>query len=144
VLRTCILIHRRIRLSVEWRYAPEMSLTLSQFSADRHGAAAVAVLTAHPVPTQRLLDLLNDPVNEQKMVHAEELDRPPMAGVIHLIEGDAQIAGALGSRTSGIRFRQAVAVAVKMKMLDLGWSTTGRQGPVPNSKYYEKGERFKP
>ncbi len=121
-----------------------MTLTLSQFSADRNNAAAFTVLSEHPVPTQRLLDLLNDPANEQRMVHAEELDRPPMAGVVHLIEGDAQILGALGSRTSGKRFRLAVAVAVKLKMFDLGWSSTGRQGPVANSKYFEKAERFKP
>jgi hypothetical protein len=121
-----------------------VSLTLNQFKSDRYGLPALDALEGHPVPTQRLLDLLNDPANEQRMVHAEELDRPPMAGIIHLIEGDPQIAGALGSRTSGKKFRLAVAVAVKMKMLDMGWSTTGRQGPVANSKYFEKAERFKP
>jgi hypothetical protein len=120
-----------------------MTLSLEQFKSDRHGATALEVLAAHPVPTQRLLDLLNDPDNERKMVHAEELDRPPLAGVVHLIEGDAQIVGALGSRTSGKKYRLAVAVAVKMKMLDMGWSTTGRQGQVANSKYFEKAERFK-
>ena len=120
-----------------------MALTLDQFTADRHGAAAHEVLAAHPVPTQRLLALLNDPDNERRMVHAEELDRPPLAGVVHLIEGDAQLVGAMGSRTSGKRFRAAVAVAVKMKMLDMGWSTTGRQGQVANSKYFEKADRFK-
>lgn len=119
-------------------------LTLAQFKTDRQGAIALEVLSAHPAPTQRLLDLLNAEENEQRMVHAEALDRPPMTGVVHLIEGDAQILGALGSRTSGKRFRLAVAVAVKMKMLDMGWSTTGRQGPVPNSKYFEKADRFKP
>lgn len=123
---------------------PEMSLTLSQFKSDRHGVTAFEVLSAHPVPTQRLLDLLNDPENERRMVYSEEHDRPPMAGVVQLIEGDAQISGAMASRTSGKKFRLAVAVAVKMKMLDMGWSTTGRQGPVTNSKYFEKAERFKP
>lgn len=120
-----------------------MSLTLAQFKSDRFGATVHDVLSAHPVPTQCLLDLLNDPANEQRMVHAEDLDRPPLAGVIQLIESDGRIAGALGSRTSGKRYRAAVAVAVKLKMLDLGWSTTGREGPVPNAKYFEKGERFK-
>jgi hypothetical protein len=121
-----------------------MSLTLDTFKSDRYGVTALDALKAHPVPTQRLLDLLNDPANEQRMMHAEELDRPPMAGIVHLIEGDPQIVGALGSRTSGKKFRLAVAVAVKMKMLDLGWSTTGRHGPVANAKYFEKAERFKP
>lgn len=120
-----------------------MSLTLKHFTSDRHGTA-LAVLSAHPVPTQRLLDLLNDPANEQRMVHAEALDRPPLAGVVHIIEADSQIVGALGSRTSGIKFRHAVGVAVKLKMFDLGWSATGRQGPVANSKYFERAERFKP
>ena len=120
-----------------------MPLTMSHFTTDRHGSAR-AVLTAHPVPAGRLIDLLNDPVNEERMVHAEALDRPPLAGVVHVIEGDAQILGALGSRTSGKTFRQAVEVAVKLKMLDLGWSTTGRRGQVANSKFFEKAERFKP
>jgi len=125
-------------------YTRQMTLSLSQFKTDRHGAAAFEVLDAHKVPTQRLLDLLNDPANEQRMVHAEQRDQPPMAGVVALIEGDAQILGALKSPTSGKKYRVAVAVAVKLKMLDMGWSTTGRQGQVGNSKFFEKAERFKP
>jgi hypothetical protein len=66
-------------------YTRSVSLTLNQFKSDRYGQPALDALEAHPVPTQRLLDLLNDPANEQRMVHAEELDRPPMAGIIHLI-----------------------------------------------------------
>lgn len=120
-----------------------MALTLSDFKTDRQGVVALDVLVAHPAPTRRLLDLLNDPATEKRMVHAEEQDRPPLAGVVSLIEGDSQIVGALGSRTSGKKFRLAVAIAVKMKMLDMGWSTTGRQGPVPNAKYFEKADRFK-
>ena len=120
-----------------------MPLTLNQFKSDRDGSAALKVLSEHLVPTRHLLDLLNDPANELRMTHAEELDKPPLAGIVHLLEGDAQLLGALGSRTSGKRFRSAVSVAVKIKMLDMGWSTTGRHGPVTNSRYFERGERFK-
>ncbi len=128
---------------VEFSTLQTMSLTLNQFKFDRDGVVALKVLTEHLVATQHLLDLLNDPASEQQMTRAEELDRPPLAGIVHLLEVDAQLAGALGSRTSGKRFRSAVTVAVKIKMLDMGWSTTGRHGPVTNSRYFERGERFK-
>ena len=120
-----------------------MSLTLADFQADRFGAQHHAMLAAHPVVTARLLEILNDPTNEERMVRAEGRDLPPLAGVVSIIEADSVLGGALKSPTSGKEFRLAVAVAVKLKMLSLGWSTNGRKGRVGESRYFTTAERFK-
>jgi hypothetical protein len=46
----------------------------------------------------------------------------------------------LGS--AGHRFRQAVGVAVRLKMEALGWSTTGRKAAVPGAHYFTKAECY--
>ena len=116
-----------------------MTLTLATFKADKSAAAHLPMLTSHPAVVQRLLDLLN----EARMVSAEEHDRPPLAGVIRLIEADSALTGAMTSRTSGKKFRELILVAVRLKMLDMGWSTIGRESQVPDSKFYFRAARFK-
>ncbi len=120
-----------------------MSLTLADFKADRFGGPHFAMLTAHPVVTDRLLAILNDPDNENRMVRAEGRDLPPLSGVVGIIEADPVLNGALRSPTSGKEFRLAIAVAVKLKMLSMGWSTNGRKGQVGDSRYFTTAERFK-
>jgi hypothetical protein len=121
-----------------------MSLTLADFQNDRFGARHHAMLTAHPVITARLLDILNDPINEERMIRAEGRDLPALAGVVGVIEADSVLVGALKSPTSGKEFRLAVAAAVQLKMLSLGWSTNGRKGRVGDSRYFTTAQRFKP
>jgi hypothetical protein len=121
-----------------------MPLTLADFKGSRFGEPHLALLTAHPTFTARLLQILNDPVNEDRLVRAEARDLPALAGVVGVIEADSVLIGALKSPTSGKEFRLAVAVAVKLKMLSLGWSTNGRKGQVGDSRYFTTAERFKP
>jgi hypothetical protein len=127
----------------ENHYTLRVTLTLATFKADKSATAHLPMLTTHPAVVQRLLDLLNDPQNEARMVSAEEHDRPPLAGVIRLIEGDSALTGAMTSRTSGKKFRELILVAVRLKMLDMGWSTIGRESQVPDSKFYFRAARFK-
>jgi hypothetical protein len=119
-----------------------MPLTLQDFTADRHAATYVPELDAHPEATRQLLDLLNDPENEQRLIHAEEQQRPALAGVVRLLEGDPAVAEVLATGAAGYRFRQAVGVAIKLKMEELGWTTTGRKGAVPHARHFTKAERY--
>ena len=95
-------------------------VTLESFTADRHAATYVPELDADPNATTRLLALLNDPQNEQRLIHAEELQRPALAGVVRLLEDEPAIAAVLETGAAGYRFRQAVGVAIKLKMEELG------------------------
>jgi hypothetical protein len=119
-----------------------MPITLQNFAADRHAATYVPELDAHPIARNRLLDLLNDPENEQRLIHAEEHERPPLAGVVRLLEADPAIAEVLATGPAGYRFRQAVGVAIRLKMEELGWTTTGRKGAIPHAQHFTKAERY--
>jgi len=121
-----------------------MPLTLDDFLADRHAATYLPALEAHPKATSRLLDLLNNPENEQRLIHAEELERPALAGVVRFIEEEPAIAQLLAMGAAGHRFRQAVGVAVKLKMEALGWTAAGKKGVVPRARHFTKAERYTP
>ena len=120
---------------------PVMPISLQTFREDRHAAAYVSELESHPDATRRLLELLNEPINEHRLLDAERFHgRPALAGVVKLLEDDPAIADVLKSGRP--RFHQAVGVAVRLKMEELGWATTGRQGTVPKARYFKKSERY--
>jgi hypothetical protein len=123
-------------------YTPDMPVTLPDFVADRHAAAYVPALEAHPMATNRLLDLLNDPENEQRLIHASELEQPALLGVSRFLEADPEIVTVLESGSVGHRFRQGVGVAIRLKMEALGWSTTGRKAAVSGAHYFTKAECY--
>ena len=119
-----------------------MPLTLRDFSLDRHAATYLAELDAHPAATNRLLALLNDPENEQRLIHASELDRPALVGIVRFIEADPEIVAILNAGAGGYRFRQAVGVATRLKMEQLGWTASGRKGAVSGAAHFTKAERY--
>lgn len=118
--------------------APARRIHEDDFAADPHAARYRGVLRAHPDATRRLLELLNDPANEQRLVDAESHGFPARTGIVRSIEGDPAIAPALAVD----RFRQAVGVAVKLKMAHLGWRITGRKGAVRGAERFAKAEHY--
>jgi len=111
---------------------------------DAHASKYRAELDSHPVAFRRLLEVLNDPANEQRLVDAEVHGMPALAGVVRFVESDPDIAQVLHRGSQSNRFRQTVGVAVKLKMAKLGWATTGRKGSVRGALHFTKAEHYEP
>ncbi len=112
------------------------------FGDDPHASKYRGELTRHPKAFARLFALLNDPPNEQRLIDAEMHGLPALCGVIRFIESDPTINAVLIEDRTGHRFRQTVGVAVKLKMVKLGWEGTGSKGTVKGAKYFTKAEHY--
>jgi hypothetical protein len=119
-------------------------LHLRDFAIDAHAAKYRAELDAHPVAVRRLLEILNDPAHEQRLVDAEMHGLPALAGVVRYVESDPDIGLVLHTGIQSNRFRQTVGVAVKLKMAKLGWIATGRKGSVRGALHFTKSEHYEP
>jgi hypothetical protein len=118
-------------------------LTPEDFVDDSHAAKYLGELDTRPEVARRLLAILNDPANEQRLVDAEPAhDRPALSGVVRSVDSDDVIHQVLASGSSGYRFRQTVGVAVRLKMEKPGWATSGRKGADPGAHYFTKAERY--
>ena len=94
---------------------------------DSHAAKYKGVLEVKSEAFEQLFLLLNDPSNEQRLIDAEAHGLPALTGVARFIESDPVISPEL-TGTGSLRFRQAVGVAVKLKMAKLGWGANRQQG----------------
>lgn len=119
-------------------------LSTEDFLCDSHAARYRDQLDAHPDATAHLLDILNDPTNEQRLLDAEHHDLPALTGVVRFIERDPLLSPILAREAGSARFRQTIGVAIKLKMRQLGWAPTGRKGSVRNADYFTKAERYTP
>lgn len=117
-------------------------LSTQDFDRDLHASKYQREIDAHPEAFNRLFALLNDYDNEHRLASAEIHGFPALAGVVRLIEADPAIARVLQADQDGRCFRQAVGVAVRLKMEKIGWAATGRKGFVRGSTYFTKAERF--
>ena len=117
-------------------------LSAEDFDRDPHAAKYRGEIDAHPEAFNRLFALLNDHANEHHLASAENYGFPALSGVTCFIEADPAIVRVLESSRDGCRFRQAVGVAIKLKMEKIGWAATGMKGIVRGSNYFTKAERF--
>ncbi|MCQ3812786.1 MAG: hypothetical protein KTV68_19800 [Acidimicrobiia bacterium] len=115
---------------------------INDFKRDSHAAKYVVELDCRPVAAERLFWLLNRPANEQRLEDAEMNGMPALAGVARLLEDDPVIGEILDTDPASLRFRQAVGVAIKLKMAKLGWQTTGTKGAVRGARHFTKAERY--
>ena len=115
---------------------------INDFKRDSHAAKYVIELDCRPDAADRLFGLLNEPANEQRLVDAEMLGMPALAGVARFLEDDPVIGEVLDLDPASLRFRQAIGVAIKLKMAKLGWQTTGTKGAVRGSRHFTKAERY--
>lgn len=123
-------------------FAPgTVGMTAGTFLADPHAARyADVVLRDHRDAFVVVLSILNDPEQQGQLVAAERYDRPALSGIARDLEADDRLALALPS----LRFRQAVGVAVRLAMEGMGWSTTGRKGPVRGATHFKRAKRYEP
>jgi hypothetical protein len=115
-----------------------MSVDRSTFLSDTHGAKYVKALDAHASARDRFFQLLNDPCNEHRLLDAEALGHPALAGVVRFLDSDPEIGPVVATE---LRFRQAVGVGIRLKMEELGWGKTGVKGPVA-SAHFSRAERY--
>ena len=93
---------------------------------------------------ERLLRLLNDPANEQRLVDAEALGLPALAGVVRFIESDSVMSKELAAGDGSHSFKRAISAAVALKMERLGWSPTGTKGSVRGARHLVEADHYAP
>ena len=117
-------------------------LCAADFAADAHAVKYHSELGRHPQAYLRLISLLNDPANEQRLIDAEMHGLPALCGVARFLEADPIIKELISTGDTCVRARQTVGVAVKLKMAKLGWHGTGRKGVVRGARHFAKAEHF--
>ena len=118
-------------------------LSDATFAADTHAARYLGALTADRLAFDRLIDLINRPESARALTSVPP-GQPALAGIVALLEADPVLARAVSSGPGSLRFRQGVGVAVRLRMEQLGWRTTGQKGTVRGSKFLGKAERYVP
>ena len=117
-------------------------ITVETFLADPHATKYRDVVERDSEALDRVLAILNDQQVVHDMTSATRLDLPALQGAVVPIEDDPAIVEVLDG-LHGQRFRQAVGVAVRLKMESLGFATTGRKGSV-RSERFSRAERYQP
>ena len=118
-------------------------ISTEAFLRDQHAAKYRDVVASHSDAFARVVAVLNDPYHQGQLLAAERFGHPALSGVVRTIENDEVVARSLASPTSR-RFRQAVGVAIRLTMEGLGWTTTGRKGPVRGATHFKTSERYAP
>lgn len=119
-------------------------LNAEAFRDDAHATRYVRVLEARPTAFDHLLRLLNDPLVERLLEHESEQGYAGLRGIVSRIESDPALLAAVVDERDGHRFRQAVGVAVRLKMQRLGWTTSGRKGPVGGTRFTRAEKYVRP
>jgi hypothetical protein len=117
----------------------------TSFDDDRHGAKYAAFVRRHPDAFSRVFAVLNDPASERRMIDTSVDGEPALLAVVAQIEATPTIRAVLADDGATQRFRQAVGVAVKLKMERLRWAPMGKQASVARrAEFFKKAERFVP
>lgn len=117
-------------------------MNIDDFSNDPHAATYVGALERFPEARDRLFAILTEDCSATALMVAERLGHPALCGIVHQIEADPDIRAVLEAGDAGRRFRQAVGVAVRLRMNQLGWASTGTKGTVTSAEFFTKAERY--
>ncbi len=127
---------------------PEPASTLidaAAFQADAHGAKYAAFVRHHRDAFAHVFSVINDPAAERRMVDVSTDREPALLAVVGRIEASPAVRVVLADDRATNRFRQAVGVAVKLKMERLRWVPMGKRASVARrAEYFRKGERYVP
>lgn len=117
-------------------------ISAEDFDRDPHAAKYRGEIDAHPEAFNRLFALLNDHTNEHRLTGAESYGFPALSGVARFIEAEPAIVRVLEAGQDECRFRQAIKIAIRLKMKKIGWTKAGKKGAVNGSCYFTKAERY--
>lgn len=115
-----------------------MSVDRSSFAADAHGSKYLKSLDSHPAARDRFFELLNEHCSEHRLIDAETLGHPALAGIVRFLDDDPDVGPVVAVE---LRFRQAVGVGIRLKMEELAWMKTGVKGPL-SSTNFSRAERY--
>lgn len=121
---------------------PSRRLTVQDFVDDPHAAKYLGELERRGPAFEHLLLVLNDPATERLLEHESTQDHAALRAIVTIIDSHPELAAAVGGQ-AGRRYRQAIGVAVRLKMERLGWTTSGRKGPV-DSPNFTRAEKYVP
>ena len=76
--------------------------------------------------------MLNDRSNEHRLIDAETLGHPALAGIVRFLDHKPGVGPVARAE---LRFRQAVGVGIRLKMEELGWQKTGVKGPLSSTTF---------
>ncbi len=105
--------------------------TKQEFLDSKQGSKYSDVERDSGITLSRLVDFLQDPNRQDRLVSAEmHFDLPALAGVVRELEQQEWFHGYMmdGNSDHTYRLRQATGVLVKMVMLEKGFQTTGKKG----------------
>jgi hypothetical protein len=89
------------------------------------------VIDAQPALMRAIVKFFAEPDNQGRTIESELLhDRPPLAGVVRLLEDDPVVGRDLEATPGheATRVHQFVGIVTRVTMDKLGFSTTGRKG----------------
>lgn len=122
--------------------ANPLSIGLEDFERNEIARRFLGALNGHPEARDRVFDLLNNHANERQLVYESESQNPAFQGIVHAFEKDPDILRVLETGEEGYRFRQAVGIAVWLKMQMLGWHSTGDSDPLEGTRYFKSSKRY--
>lgn len=119
-----------------------LEVGLEDFERNDIARRFLRAINAYPEPRDRVFELLNNHANERRLVHEYVNQRPAFQGVVHAFEEDPDILSVLETGEEGYRFRQAVGIAVRLKMSMLGWRSTGISRPLKGTLYFKNSKCY--
>src|SRR4051794_28850955 len=123
-------------------------VTLADFLSHPQGRRFLDVVSDTRLSFRRWIEFFNHPARQQRLCDAEvDHLRPALAGVIRELENHPDFRPFLAGHDAAVtrRGRRAIVVLTRLVMEKLGWSRTGRKGPLRHlSSWFARGEHFVP
>lgn len=121
---------------------PNTRIGRDDFEHDRHARKFRNAIDNHLEASNRLFELINDCTNERLLENAAEQGLPAFQGIVTIVEADHAILRVLESGEAGHRFRQAVGVAIRLKMERLGWHGTGESKSLKGTRFFTNSKLY--
>ena len=104
----------------------------------------IDALNSYPEARDRVLSLLNDTENQERLINESMEHRPAFQGVVHIFEADPLVRIVLDAGQAGYRFRQAIGAVILVKMERLGWQSTRNSYPLEGTCDFKNSKRYIP
>jgi len=121
-------------------------ITKTSFKNARHAVIFLPLLGNPKVPTQAVLDLLNQRDMTQGMCFvSREMEYPAVGAIVMALEKIPEIKEYFMKTPSAdtVKFRQFIGMAVRLKMEENGYRKTGKKGSIGSfSKWLTRAEIY--
>ena len=121
---------------------PNSRIGRGDFERDEHACKYLGEVDRNPEAFDQLFELINDCTNERLLENAAEQGLPAFQGIVKIVEADHIILRVLRGGEAAHRFRQAVGVAIKLKMERLGWQGTGESRALNGTCFFTNSKLY--